>query len=1122
MSATAEQRRAIDAEGGDALVSASAGSGKTFVMINRIIRLILEGKAEVKDILAVTYVKLAAAEMKEKLAKALLAEIVKGGENAERLRRQLADIPAANISTLHSFCGDFLRTYFFEAGLDPRFSVADEGEAAALRGECLDRLTEELFEAEDADMLLLAEVYAKRRRLNSLKKYILELYAFLSSEADPFAFVRERLGMYAAENYPAMRAEMLAEEKGAAASVARKFAEFAADARAAGIEKYAQAGLRAAEALEEISRAESAETYFRALGAWSYASPALRFKDGDAAGTALRERQKKIAAAAKKLKERAEVFAEDPREGARKLEESGRVAAALVSVTEKFAAAYAARKAEEGKLDFSDLEHRTLELLENPEIRREAAGRFRYVFADEYQDINGAQESILRSLSDGNLFMVGDIKQSIYAFRGCNPEFFARKFASFRAGAGEAILLNGNFRSADAVLEAVNRVFSRVMTEGTAGLNYARDGVMTSGGLYGAYRGRASIRFAAEEERDKLRLEPAVYSVRGAPLAEQRTDAASRAVAAVVQEELTKTWYDIKEGREKRVTRSDIVVLVRSARSGEKVIRSLAEAGIPVSAERKGAITEYPEIKALVDLLRLICCAEQDAPLASVLLSPVGGFSEGELAAVRTAYPAGAFRDAVRSYAEREKDDLARRLSAFFVYFAAVRDRADFLPAGEVLGRVIAEKGIDLFYAAREGGESALRRMRRLIAESEAGGKKLNVREFSERVEKRGDSLTLSEAGGTDNVRVMSIHASKGLEFPVVILAGLSDRFNETDAKKEIIAHRGCGIAVKHYDLAARRQSETLLRAYAARAVRRSAVAEEMRLFYVAMTRAKYALHMICSAEAGNCADDRDVLSAVRFSDFLSEGDAPVLPLPSRADSEYRAARRVLVGEADSALTAEIRDALSFVYPHAAADGLPAKTTVTRLAESAEYYPVSALFGESSREKGTAIHALLEQFARTGRLADGKEYGAARIAALAEEWEKGGRLAPGTRALLDCERAAAALALPVFGELGGARLFPEQPFMAEMAARDLPEGEFRRESDEKILVQGVIDLLAIRGKEGVILDYKLTAIARAEDIAAKYRPQLELYRRAAEGILGIRVTRLSVVNLLTAEEIPLL
>ena len=1118
---TPDQRRAIEHDGGDALVSASAGSGKTFVMISRIIRLILEGKAEVGDILAVTYVKLAASEMKEKLTKAVLAEVAKGGERAELLRAQLAEIPTASISTLHAFCGDFLRTYFFEAGLDPQFSIMDEGEAEVLRAECADDLFERLFEAEDADLLHLAEVYSRKRRIAGLKSLVLELNGFLSAEERPFAFARDGLSAYTPENYARMRGELYADQRAETNELAEAFAAFARGAES--IPKYAEAARLAAEALADFSREERPEDYFRALGAWPFAMPRLRIKEEDAEGKAAQAALKALTARVKKLREQAEIFAEDPGSGAAKLAASGRTAAALVSVTERFAADYAARKREDGKLDFSDLEHFTLDLLAREDVRAEAAARYKYVFADEYQDINGAQESILRKLSRDNLFMVGDIKQSIYAFRGCNPAFFAGKFRAFRGGAGEAVLLNGNFRSADAVLSAVNSVFSRVMTEGTGGLDYARDGAMTGGGLYGDHPGRATIRVAEEAEERDNPPKAGIYSVREDSLRREKPDAESRAVVSVVLEELGKTWYDIKDGTEKPVTYSDIVVLARSGAVAERVIRALAEEGIPVSAERKATIADYPEIQALIDLLRLIDCYEQDAPLASVLLSPVGGFTESELAAVRATRPAGSFRDAVRDYAACAGDPLAARLSDFAAYFAGVRDRADFLGAGELLERVISERGFDLFYAAREGGENALRRIRRLLAESEPGGKKLKAREFLERVEKLSGSLTLSEAGGADNVRVMSIHASKGLEFPVVILAGLSARFNDSDARKEVMTSREHGIAVKYYDLEARRQEETLLRRYVARSVRRANVREEMRVFYVAMTRAKYALHMICSDVPAARRTDRDILSATRLSDFLAPEDAPVLAVPPRAQEGYRPARKVLVGDPDPVLSSLIRENLNFVYPHADACGLDAKTTVTKLAESGEYYPVSALYGESSVEKGTAYHALLEAFARTGRLTDGASRSAGEIAATAEEWESGGLLPAGTTALLDAEQAAAALAMPVFRDLAGAKLYPEQPFMMSVPARELPErSSLRRSSDETVLVQGVIDLLAVKGGEAVILDYKLTAVARREDVAEKYRPQLELYRRAVERVLGLRVTRLSVVSLLALEEIPLL
>ena len=1117
MSVTPQQRRAIDADHGNVLVSASAGSGKTFVMISRIIRLITEGKASVGDILAVTFVKLAAQEMKEKLVKALSDEIAKGGEHAGLLKKQLAEVPTADFCTLHSFCANFLRKYFSEAGLDPRFQVMDEGEALVMKRESLDQSFEQAFEEGDAHALHLATVFSRRRKLDEVKEIVLKTYHFLWSEENPQKTAQNALEYYTEDAYDHMMEEMLREEKQGATELSETVRVFALDCAAAGLNKYAVSASECAEALAKIAASATAEAYGKALADWSFRMPSVRFKEDQAElGKEYQGRFKEITAQIPKLRKSAEPLLIARETGLAALKESRRTCEALIAVTLRFQSVYAENKKEAGKVDFSDLEHETLRLLENEDVKKEAAARYKYVFADEYQDINGAQESILRRLSNDNLFMVGDVKQSIYAFRGCNPDYFARKFSRFQEGDGQAILLNGNFRCSSAVLDTVNRTFARVMTKGTCGFHYREDGAMTGGELYGDHYGRSELHLV-EESKVKREITPAVYRVKGAPLRQTEQGAGENEVVCTVLEELQRTWYDIKTESVRPVTYGDIAVLARNGTVIDRVATALAAAGIPVCAERKQSIVGYPEIRALIDLLRLICCAEQDGPLASVMLSPVGGFEEEELARIRLAAPHGSFCDAVRTVSERQ-DELGGKIRAFYTYFQTVRDRADFLGAGELLDKVIAETSFDVYYAACEGGENAIRRIRRFVSESRTQSSALTVQDFLDKATNMPSSFVLAEAGGENGVRVLSMHASKGLEFPVVILAGLGGKFNENDLHAEVMYSRSYGIAVRHYDLARRKKEDTVLREYMKRHLRCALAREEMRLLYVAMTRAKYALHLICPS-VGNLTTDRAILQAGKMSDFLAKSDAAPFERAGEAYRSQRENKRVLVCAPNPALSAAIRQRLDYVYPHIDAVGLPSKTSVTRVASvQHEYYATTEIYGENSAEKGTAMHAVLEILAKKGLLSTAKNLSKQDLFALCKAEVSAGKIPAETLDLIDFEEAQRVVSLPVFGKLAGATLYPEQPFTVLLDARDLPPLE--SDSREKVLVQGVIDLLAVKDGKAWILDYKRTTVKKREDVLARYRTQLVLYRAAVEKVLGLPVENLCIVNLLSGEEIP--
>lgn len=1117
MSITVEQRRAIDADKGNVLVSASAGSGKTFVMIQRVIRLIIEGKANVGDILAVTFVRLAAQEMKEKLVKALGEEIAKGGPNAQTLKQQIAEVPTADFCTLHSFCANFLRKYFFEAGLDPCFQVMDEAEANVIRHQSIDQLFEQLFECGDEDAVHLATVFSRRRRLADVKEAILKVYAFLWSEEDPEKLARQTLENYTTEAYHRMRLQIWEDERAGARELSQKARAFAKDAAEVGISKYAVKADECADGLHAIACAATPEAYVDALDSWAFRMPSVRFGDEQAElGKAYQLRFKEITAAISDLRRSVQPLAWNQEEALRDLLESRKTCEALLRITFLFHDVYVQNKRDVGKLDFSDLEHETLRLLENEDVRAEARARYQYVFADEYQDINGAQESILRRLSCDNLFMVGDVKQSIYAFRGCNPEYFVRKFQSFQNGEGKAILLNGNFRCANAVLDAVNSTFSRILTKGTGGVDYARDGVMTGGGLYQEHYGRAELHVVNQTSVKKERT-PGIYHVKGAPFLKIEQDAGEKEVVRIVKEELQRDWYDIKSETVRPVTYGDIAVLARNGNQLEKVATALAVAGIPVCAERKQSIVDYPEIKTLIDLLRLICCAEQDGPLASVLLSPVGGFDEEELSQMRLSSPNGTFRDAVR-FAAQQEDALGEKTRAFYTYFDTVRDRADFLGAGELLDKVIAETSFDVYFAARDGGDGALRRIRRFLSESRTPNGELTVREFLDKATNMPSSFVLAESGGENGVRVMSMHAAKGLEFPVVILAGLGGKFNENDLHGDVMLSRTHGIAVRRYDLARRKKTETMLRECVKRDQKKMTARDEMRLLYVAMTRAKYALHLVCPS-VGNLTGDRAVLSATHMCDFLSDADTVLGQTETVAVKEEQAVKRVLVGEPNDALSTAIRQRLDYVYPHLDALGVPSKTSVTKVASAKhEYYATTEIYGENSAEKGTAMHAVLEILAKKGVLSSGGNLSKQDVFALCEAEVTAGKLPAETLALVDFEEAQRVVRLPVFGELAGATLYPEQPFTVLLDACDLPLLE--SDSREQVLVQGVIDLLAVKDGKAWILDYKRTTVKNQEDILARYRTQLILYRTAVEKVLGLSVEKLAIVNLLSGEEIP--
>ena len=1128
---TPQQAAAIAAEG-EVLVSASAGSGKTFVMIERMVSLVLSQKAEVSGILAVTFTNLAAGEMKERLRAAIAARIRAAADADERarLREQLAQIGTADICTVHSFCTAVIRRYFYETDVSGSFRVLDETEADKLKARAVERAIDELLEQKDEAFSLLAAAYTDARGFSSLRKTARELYEKVASKADPRAFLQAIPALYDEAHFNALAAERLEQLR----------------AKARLLREHCARRLREAQALAARSLAgEKHMEFIAARGAFAeavlgaddlFALPAAadgaalpdkpRRKSGEAGTDAQADAFHERLSA---LKEEADALIKACRERAPREEElhrfyaAGKVATAMGGFLLAFDARYAEAKRRAGALDFADLEHKCLELLRLPHVRAEVAGRYTHVFVDEYQDVNPVQESILSLVAGKNVFMVGDAKQSIYGFRGCSSTFFTQKHARLQASGG-ALQLTRNFRSRTAVLDAVNAVFGRVMTLENGSVDYEGTSRMSAGTPEqegGAVR-VALVRGAEKEEKAAR----GVYSV-AEHLGETRNEEFPEGALAadIVQEELAGTLPDpAAEGGERPVEFGDIVILTRKNKGKTgRLVAELIRRGIPVATEAEINVCDYPEVKTLLGILQFLDNGSQDIPLAAALKSGLGNMTDEDLAAIRLA--AGtkcSFAAACEAFAARGQGERAERLRAF--YAAAERLRL-FLPvstAAELCVRILRETGMELALLAQPCGAERMARVRRFIAE---GGER-SVAEFLEKLKNGGYEVGLAEKGGENAVRVMTIHKAKGLEFPVVICAGLADEFGSMD-QIGVLADDEYGFATCAYDLEGLTSRETLLRAVVKERLRRRRTEDEMRLLYVALTRARERLWMILPAERK--AREDAAYDAKCFADFIDLSALEENIVPVYGDVREAPSARVLIaGEADEEARRAVAARYRREYPFAAASQLPVKTSATALlrereqaaklvdaGEAAEdVFVQEDARGEAAREgfssadaeTGVAYHAFLE---RADLSAPPAEEAARVIAAMREE---------GFAVLPDAAQAEKILGMPVFSQLGGYTLYREQPFLVSLPASLL----YDTAAQDEVLVQGAIDLLAVRGDEAVVIDYKYSARDAAQLLQA-YAPQFGVYAAAAARIGGVRRVRAFVVNILRGfwAEVPL-
>lgn len=1126
---TPDQRKAVIAEGRNVLVSASAGSGKTFVMIERVIRLIVEGKAEVGEILAVTYTTAAAEEMKQKLVKAIIAEI-NAGRDVARFRKALSEVPTASISTFHSFCANLIRTYFYALDVDPSVSVADENQAGELKNKALDSLFESLYETRDEDFLYLVRIMGRSRGDDSLKETVKKLYEFASSEKSAEEFLTKAAENITEKSFYKSENELYDIFAAYIKELIRIGENLTSLAESYGYAVYVEYVGELLVKLKTCLNAKDFRSLIKAAGLSVPKAPRTTSKDDED----LAAYKGKLEYFKKKCKD---VY-DDIREASPNDDEekdlseylsTARATKALCRLTIDFGKEYARLKADAAALDFADLEHFAYRLLsENPDVLSAVKQKYKYVFADEYQDVNGIQEAILSLISSDNAFMVGDVKQSIYAFRGCNPDIIAAKFERYERGEGETVSLDANFRSTDAVLAAVNKTFSPIMTKDFGGTDY-KNNPMTGSGKYPQGYGETILIEIPEAEKEKT-IKGGVYDIVddvNAP-APKAAFAEGAVVANIVRKEAGGKVYDLKAKREREVTPKDFAVLTRNS-SGfpTEIVRHLKRNDIPVSSSAKNPVGDYPEIKLLKDLLKIIVRFADDAPLFACLKSAIGGVSEAEAAEIkRAAYAAitsdtgdkpaatkkPTFADCYRWYLlSGEDENIRNKLKNFDEYISKIRLLSGFENAGEILSRVLSETGLDLEILSQKNGEIRLSRVERFIAEAGSGENGLSVSKFLTRAESDDGDVSVGSSDGDDSVTVTSMHASKGLEYPIVILAGLGKRFNLDDTKKEILTDRYEGIALKFYDEESKRTKITLPRAAFKERARLNAIKEEMRVFYVAMTRAECKLYLVTSEPVEENDDFTSILFANKFSDFIkTKYFDKKITADDTEIGDGEDVREVYISKDRPALTDLIRKNLSFIYPYEEDVNLPVKRAVTSLAEDAttdddEMTEIRLPVDKTTRERGIAYHAFLQH-------AD-SFYEDAGV--LLEKIKTGKKLTDEQLALLSEEKLRKILRAPLFEEIRGYKFYKEQPFIAQMAANEISNTN----ATGDVLVQGIIDLLAVKGDKAIIVDYKYSKKSISH-LKETYAYQLALYKKAVEKTLKLKVEKTILFNLNTVESIP--
>lgn len=1102
-----EQKRIIEHDIGNMLVSASAGSGKTFVMIERIARLLIENKARISEILAVTFTEAAAKEMKEKLAERLSDAVIDGGVE---VAADIVDLPYADVCTIDSFCMRLIRTYFYKLGLAPDFSVADESVSERLKEDAMDLTFKKSYERGDEKFLRVASQYAAKRTDRELKNILFSAYDFISTETDPQALKSRNLAVYDEKNYSELAENVFTGYK--------KTVEFSR-ARVAEITKALKAkGL--------TSGAATAEKLFRDMNVFvaadtpyaltAYEKGRFNFERKlDDVSSSLKEELKGYKSEFEEILSFVSLYFTDESSDMERLGRLKEDTEVIYSLIDLFGETYAELKRDENVLDFNDLEQFALKLLKDEEIAADVKSRYKYVFIDEYQDVNGLQEEIISKVADGNLFMVGDVKQSIYEFRGCRPDYFERKFNDMQARGEKVERLNCNFRSSDAVIDTVNAVFSYSMTKENYGEDYSSSAMLVTSGNYGERKGRGRVfKFVPEGRKQDKPLRRGIYDViRDTAEKDKTVSDEALLLAYVIKDELKNTYFDCKSGEEKKVEYKDIAVLTREKNSEKMrdIMQGLVSLNIPISATVTEQTLDHAEITVLTSYLKLLDNFNDDYALATVMKSPIANFSEEELALIALSFYDGV-ADVERSFVNAVKHaaltgDLAEKRDGFLEYIAGERYLSDFCSAGEILKKVVADSNYEAYLLASENGRQKAERLKFFI--QKAASREYALKEFVELIEKTPKFFE-RECGGEENaVNIVSIHASKGLEYPVVIMRDLNKGFNFGDSAKRVLFDRDLGFAVKYYDEKKRLIYDTLFTGFVKNRINMHVVKEELRLFYVALTRAKYSLNALIIGDKSK----NDLLNAKTYFDFMPP-DFNIFTVGAEQLNIIggeKSARKVMLSSADENETLRMKEDFSFLYPYSAETNLPLKISVTAsLKSETENAPVYVLADEesgSSAEQGNTAHKIMEYY-------DFDEF--ADVQVVVDRLIERGIIAPSEVKGVNIGRISAAICSGKLDFIKGKKTYREKNFIVSVPGIKV----IGAPTDAKVVLQGKIDLLVVDGGDAYVIDYKYSA--HGEDtLKARYSKQLDLYAYAVEKTLDLKVRGKYIVSLLTGEVITL-
>jgi ATP-dependent helicase/nuclease subunit A len=1097
---TAAQLRVINSNSDKILVSASSGSGKTTVMIARIVNLILNKKTSIDNILVTTFTNAAAQDMKTKLIDEL-SKALQTSADKNYLLDQLQSAETAQICTLHSFCADLIRKYYYVAGVDSAFTVIQDLEASLKKSKAVKKVFQEYLDGGDQTFLRVYDIFSRRRKDKKLAEIINRIYDFyrtLPKEPDWLAVPPD---LDAVEEY------IQDYKRLADGFYIKQLESIRGRAQAIGYEP----ALKAADCILEGIK----------TGLFDKSPQQRKPKDCDEETIKFIEKSQKIC-------QKARSFYKDFNDSISKDCYDQEIAAKLLELTAKFAQKYDELKKEDFELDFANLEHCAFEILNNEEVKAEIKQKYKYIFVDEYQDINPMQEAIINLFEGSKMFFVGDVKQSIYRFRLCDPDIFIKKYRNFKSGANpncEAIDLNDNFRSAKSILDFNNEIFSKIMTTDLGGVNYDKDARFTANNP--DLKDEPAVNIVIGKIPPKESVEPdRVYSVKNH--VNQTIITSKKAEADIIINEIGKVLESgrvLKDGRIQNPDFSDIVILFRSVNNSLEIISEISKV-YPTVSGIETEVLSRPEILMLIDYIKVIDNLYQDISLTGSLKSVFGRLDENELIKIRERYPKTDFYyQAVLEYKKNVKDDISKKLNTFFDNIEQDKKYASCHNLRELLLYIITKYDYEeylLTYFDQADYEYV-----ELFLDLSSQYK--TVQEFLDYIDNGeiSPSIEMPADSGSKAIRIMTIHQAKGLEFPIVFLCGLGVKFrHNTD---EIFLDQRVKLGLRYYDYQNRLKSESKTRAAVGLRNKQKEIEEEMRVLYVGLTRAKYQLILTGTIKENYRPiglEPFEILNAQSYLDWilaiLSRDKADVwfeeskkfeikpcykLEIVNINTIQNRGEfKKPILAASDKELERKIKQNIEFKYQ---AEDLNQKYTVTELNAPQDFVQSAYIFKEQDSggiERGNAYHALMKYINFNCQTVEDVNSQIQFLKAqnlLSEDYIK----------LIDAQKILKVLSSGIITLAQQNKYYREREFLYYADPKDLG-----LQGSSKVLVQGVIDLIIFTAEGVIIVDYKTTK-GDEEHLKNLYKNQLDIYAKAAQDILGENVVKKVIYSFEADKEI---